>query len=163
MKKFDIKEVFIPTISLFLISLVVALLLAVVNGVTNPLIKQKEIETENQMKASVLKTADSFDEKADMVKLGDESYEYYAGYDKDKKIIGYVFKVSSKGYGGDIDCMIGIDADGSVTGIDFLSISETAGLGMNAQKPEFKKQYEGKNAEITVVKNLVAYIENKLN
>ncbi len=152
MKKFDIKEVFIPTISLFAISLIVALLLAIINGITDPLIKQKEIETENETKAKVLSIADSFDEESDIVSLDDTDYEYYAGYDKEEKIVGYVFKVTSKGYGGDIDCMIGIDTNGAVTGIDFLSISETAGLGMNAQNDTFKEQYIGKNSEITVVK-----------
>ena len=48
--------------------------------------------------------------------------------------------------------MIGIDKDGAVTGVEFLSISETAGLGMNAQKETFRDQFKGKNSEITVVK-----------
>ena len=152
MKKFSIKDVLIPTISLFAISLVVALMLAVVNGITDPLIKQKEIETENETKAKVLSVADSFDEDASEVKFDGETYEYYAGYDKDKAFVGYVFKVSSKGYGGSIDSMIGIDKDGAVTGVEFLSISETAGLGMNAQKETFRDQFKGKNSEITVVK-----------
>ncbi|MCR4594555.1 MAG: RnfABCDGE type electron transport complex subunit G [Clostridiales bacterium] len=153
MKKFSIKEVLIPTISLFAISLVVALILAVVNGITDPLIKQKEVETENETKAKVLSVADSFDEKASKVKLDGENYEYYTGYDKNKAVTGYVFKVSSKGYGGDIVSMIGIDKDGNVTGVEFLSITETVGLGMNADKDDFKNRFKGKNSEITVVKN----------
>ena len=39
------------------------------------------------------------------------------------------------------------DADGTVSGVSFLSISETAGLGMKAQEPSFYEQYVGVQAE----------------
>ena len=38
--------------------------------------------------------------------------------------------------------MTGISSEGTVTGISFLSINETPGLGMNAQKDSFKDQYK---------------------
>ncbi|MFQ6827505.1 MAG: hypothetical protein ACLRUZ_11755 [Faecalimonas sp.] len=40
------------------------------------------------------------------------------------------------------ECLSGLHWDGTVTGIELLSISETAGLGMNAQEPEFKEQFQ---------------------
>ena len=78
----------------------------------------------------------------------------------DKNIIGYVFTTSAKGYGGDIITMVGIKADGTVSGMDFLSISETAGLGMNADTDEFKNQFAGKIGEIGLNKNTPA--ENEI-
>ena len=48
MKKFDLKEVLVPTISLFLICTVVTLLLAVTNSVTQPQIEKLQIETANK-------------------------------------------------------------------------------------------------------------------
>ena len=63
MKKFDIKEILVPTISLFLISAIVTLLLAVTNSVTAPKIEQLQIETANKTKAQVLSVATSFSEK----------------------------------------------------------------------------------------------------
>ena len=52
---------------------------------------------------------------------------------------GYVVTVTdSDGYGGDIKFTVGISTDGKVLGVSFLSISETAGLGMRAkQDPSF--------------------------
>ena len=51
---------------------------------------------------------------------------------------GYVITVTDKdGYGGDIQITVGIMSDGTVNGISFLSISETAGLGMRAKEPSF--------------------------
>lgn len=61
---------------------------------------------------------------------------------------GYVITVTdSEGYGGDIQITVGITSDGTVSGIAFLSISETAGLGMKAKEPSFYEQYEGKQTE----------------
>ena len=59
---------------------------------------------------------------------------------------GYVIRTTDKeGYGGDIQVSVGIQSDGTVTGVSFLSISETAGLGMKAKEPSFYEQYVGKN------------------
>jgi electron transport complex protein RnfG len=57
---------------------------------------------------------------------------------------GYVITTTdSEGYGGDIQVTVGITSDGTVNGISILSISETAGLGMRATKPDFYNQYQG--------------------
>ncbi len=62
--------------------------------------------------------------------------------------VGYVVtSTSNDGYGGAITVSVGIQADGTINGIEFLTIGETAGLGMNAQKPEWKAQFAGKNAD----------------
>lgn len=152
MKKFDIKEILVPTISLFLISAIVTLLLAVTNSVTAPKIEQLQIETANKTKASVLTVALSFSEEK-TVELDGVAYTYYEGYDDSKNVVGYVFTTSAKGYGGDIVTMVGVKADGIVSGLDFLSISETAGLGMNADSDEFKSQFVGKSGVIGVNKS----------
>ena len=61
---------------------------------------------------------------------------------------GYVVTATDgDGYGGDIQITVGIQKDGTISGISFLSISETAGLGMNAQKPAFYEQYVGKQTD----------------
>ncbi len=151
MKKFDLKEIIVPTVSLFLICTIVTLLLAVTNSVTAPEIAKLQVETENKTKVAVLSDANSFSE-AKTVAFNNTDYTYYEGLDAEENIVGYVFTTSAKGYGGDIITMVGIKADGTVAGVDFLSISETAGLGMNADSDEFKNQFVGKNGEIGVNK-----------
>lgn len=70
----------------------------------------------------------------------DEVYAAKVGSD----IAGYVITTTDKeGYGGDIQISVGIMNDGTINGISILSISETAGLGMNAEEPEFYNQYAG--------------------
>lgn len=151
MKKLNVKEILIPTVSLFLICTIVTLLLAVTNTVTVPEIERLRIETENKMKAAVLPITSDFSE-AKTVTLDEVEYTYYEGYDENKEIVGYVFTTSSKGYGGELEIMVGVNADGTVSGMDFLSISETPGLGMNADKDSFKSQFVGKSGEIGVNK-----------
>jgi len=77
------------------------------------------------------------------------------GVDASGAMVGHVVTATSKdGYGGDITVSVGMDSDGAVTGIAFLTLAETAGLGMNAQEPEWSNQYVGKNVDaFTVTKN----------
>ena len=66
--------------------------------------------------------------------------------------IGMVFTASAKGYVGDVTVMVGIGADGKVTGIEILSHDETPGLGANSTKPEFKNRFVGKSGVLMVSK-----------
>ena len=69
--------------------------------------------------------------------------------------IGYVLTVTDhEGYGGDIQFAMGVKADGTLNGISFLSIGETAGLGMKATQDSFKNQFSGKKVDkFTYTKN----------
>lgn len=149
MKKFSFKEVGVPAIVLFLIAAICTAILAVTNGVTAPKIAENNRQAEIKSRQIVLSDANSFsDEKT----AGDKTY--VEALDKDGKVIGYVFTTASaKGYGGEIKIMTGVSADGKVTGIEILSIEETAGLGMNAKKDTFKNQYVGSSGLFNVVKS----------
>lgn len=77
---------------------------------------------------------------------------------------GYVITSTSKdGYGGAITVSVGITADGTVNGIEFLTLAETAGLGMNAAQPEWKGQYAGKNVDTFTVTKNGASADNEIN
>lgn len=143
-----LKEILIPTVSLFIISLVAAILLAVVNGITAPKIEAINAENAASSRKIVLPDAKDFKEaKKDKI-------NYFEGKDASGKVVGYVFTTvcTSKGYGGDITVMTGVDMKGKVTGIELLQINETPGLGMNAKKAWFKEQYKGMSGKIGVSK-----------
>lgn len=91
--------------------------------------------------------------------------EVAAALDASGAEAGYVITATSNdGYGGAITVSVGIQADGTVNGIEFLTLAETAGLGMNAANPEFKDQYAGKKAEsFAVVKGGGASADNEIN
>ena len=77
--------------------------------------------------------------------------------------MGYVVTTTSKdGYGGAITVSVGVLADGTVNGIAFLTLAETAGLGMNADT-DWKNQYAGNNVDAFSVTKNGASAENEIN
>ena len=150
------KAILVPTISLFIICLCATFLLGIVNDITKDKIAQNAVETEMNSRKIVMAQAESFGEKIE----GDYTYEgvaspysYVEARDKEGKVVGYVFVTQSSGYGGAISTMTGIDTEGKVTGVEFLQINETVGLGMNATKDSFKEQFKGLSGIIGVNKN----------
>ena len=80
--------------------------------------------------------------------VSDDISEVVVGQDTSGETVGYVITVTShEGYGGDIQISVGIETDGTVKGIEMLSISETAGLGMKATEADFKDQFKDKKVD----------------
>ncbi len=147
MKKFSIGDILKPTIVLAVICIVTSALLAVTNSLTAPVIAALAVETELNTRKVVLSQAEEFVDET----YGDVAY--CTGKDAGGNTVGYVFTTSAKGYGGDVKIMVGINADGTVSGVQTLELSETPGLGMNATKPSFLEQFIGKTLGVAVNKN----------
>jgi len=89
--------------------------------------------------------------------------EVMMAVDEGGETIGYVITVTShEGYGGDIQFSMGVQNDGTINGISFLSIAETAGLGMEAE-PVLKPQFAGRNAAPYVVTKTGAMTESEID
>ncbi len=152
LKKSDIPNIIKTAVILFLITGIAALILAVVNNFTAPIIAENSAKKQAAAMQNVLKDAEfSEGNLAENVDDPDISEIYKA--QKDGSAAGYVVMVNPNGYNGAISMVVGIDAEGKVSGIDIISQSETAGLGANCVKDEFKDQFVGKSGEISVVKN----------
>lgn len=143
----DIKDIARTALLLFLICAVAAGILAGVNLVTAPKIKEGAIAAAEKSRTEVLPDAASFEE----ITLSDGSV-CWCGKTADGTVAGYVFDTSASSYGGKVELMTGIDAEGRVTGISILAISDTPGLGMNAKKTEWQQQFIGTDGDITVKK-----------
>ena len=57
--------------------------------------------------------------------------------------IGYVFLAVGKGYGGDIDILIGLEDETTIKGITIISQSETPGLGSRIAESSFADRFVG--------------------
>ena len=78
--------------------------------------------------------------------------------------MGFVVTATSgDGDGGFITVSVGVTADGEVKGIEFLTLAETAGLGMNADTPEWKGQFAGKTVESFSVTKSGASADNEID
>lgn len=168
------KESIKNTISLMLITLIAGLLLGAVYEITKePIAKENQRAKEEAYKA-VFADADSFEEislDADQVQKELDGQGLDASINEAMKVldasgqaIGYVLTVTDhEGYGGDIQFAMGVRSDGTLNGISFLSISETAGLGMKAKEDSFRKQFEGKNADRIVYTKNGASADNEID
>ena len=56
---------------------------------------------------------------------------------------GVAIEGVGKGYGGEVAVMVGIGADGNLTGIGIISHSETPGLGARCTEAAFRDQFKG--------------------
>lgn len=137
--KLNPKEIIRPAVMLTVICLVVTALLAGTNLLTRDQIERQKQEAARTSRELVLPGVTEFEE-AKITGAEGEEVSYYIGKNGGE-IAGYVFTTTASSYGGQIQVMTGIQADGAVTGVELLSINDTPGLGMNAQKEDFRAQY----------------------
>ncbi len=155
MTKKDVGAIVKTAVALFLICAVSAGIVAFVNSVTADTIETNNAAAANEAKAAVLSAAETFEDVA----LGDGTTGY-AGKNAAGETVGYVFATSASGYGGKIKIMTGFSPDGSVTGVQILSIEETPGLGMNAKRESWLNQFTGTDGDLSVTKGEVG--ENQI-
>lgn len=152
-------SIVIATVAIVIITLVAGAALAYVEQITKEPIEQAELEAQEEAYNEVFSDAESFSELEDFD--SDEASEILSemGYnvtldqaatalDDGGNKLGYVFVITShEAYDGDLQLVIGITNEGTTNGISFLSLSETAGLGMEADTDSFKSQFAGKSVE----------------
>ena len=142
------------------ITLIAGLALSGVYGLTKDSIEEQNAAKERAAYAAVCPGAETFESidaaKAAIEELGEDSYgsdfgrvsinDAAVGKDASGNIVGYVVSVTSHdGFDGDVTLSLGISADGATQGISFTELNETAGMGMRADEPEFKDQFNGRS------------------
>lgn len=160
-------------IALFIITLVAGVLLGAVYMITKDPIAQAEEKATNEAYAAVYKDAEFANDDALTKALESFQSDVTAGnFDADManatsytdvelmeartassggSQVGYVVKVSGKGYGGAVTIALGITNEGEVLGIQILDASnETPGLGQNSTKEDWNSQYIGMTADKTL-------------
>lgn len=149
-------------IILFVITLIAGFGLGFVNEVTETPIADANAKAKQEAYQSVFadayefvedeaiaeKVENSADFLSDNDLSGAEITEVLLANDESGTAIGYVVSFTAKeGYGGDITLSMGITNEGTITGLEVLSASETAGLGAKCTESAFKDQFQGINAD----------------
>ena len=135
-------------VSLTVISGVCAAVLASVNEITADPIR--EVAEKNE-KAAVRKVM-----PANVSTIEAKEGGVFVGKDDNGAVAGYAAKgTSGEGYGGDIELMVGFEKDAkTLVCYETLLATETPGLGMKLNSPDFKGQFGGKDgASLKVVKD----------
>lgn len=125
--------------------------LALTYAATAQRIAEQDRRAEERSLAAAFADAESFDPVTDPAVLEAASeaaggvevrglYRAAAGGEH----IGWAVKVASRGYGGPIQLVIGLDRDGKVTGVSILAMNETPGLGTKVvSEGWFLEQFKG--------------------
>ena len=137
---------------LFVITLVLGVLLSVVKTLTDIPIREGEERAKREAYSQVCAEYDNGEDVTSSIK--DMSFQKtivnnaLIAKNEKKEKIGYIIQVTTKGYGGDIDLIIGFDNEKRVTGIAFpTSLSETPGLGMRVTEEPFKSSFNSKGEQ----------------
>jgi len=80
--------------------------------------------------------------------LEDDIYMIYS----DEAKIGFAFLAVGKGYGGNIDILVGLEDETTVRGITIVSHLESPGLGARITESAFTDQFTGENIDDVVLK-----------
>lgn len=161
------------TVTLFVTCVIVAGLLGFVNKLTLPNITAanerktakaiQEVLPEMEGSPTVMELTDEMTAAAAGAGATvTEAYEAQAG----GSVIGHALKIVASGSQGNIVMMVGLDAEGAVTGVSIVSNSETSGIGSKVMNNEplasgtgVLDQFIGRSAadgELTVGKNVDA-------
>lgn len=126
-----------PTVILFTICFVIAFALAGVYNMTAPVIAAGEVAAADAARRGVLPEGDSFTKLEAALPDGvTEAYQADNG-------TGFVFTSQAKGFDGAVTYVIGMDADGNITGINMFDHNETPGLGTKIGEPDYLERYYG--------------------
>ena len=137
-------------IALMVITIVSGGVLGFVYGLTKPAIDQVEISKNLKAINEVLKS------NVEIVKTETKDIDdltYNLAYDAEGNFIGAAIKTYSKnGFGGKIELMVGMLANGIINKVSVLSQAETPGLGANMVNDKFKGQFDGKDPKTFTLK-----------
>ena len=126
------------TLALISICAVMAILLAITNAITAPIIQKNQDAAANEALLVVMPNGEGFEKIEDLSSytLPSTVTEVYK-----EKNGGYVVTLTTAGYGSGMVIMCGINADGTVSGAVCLSSSETLGY-----EKSFGEKFTGKDA-----------------
>lgn len=139
----------LPIVVLTVICLVITTALAFTEQATTPIIEQTEKANAEIARKEVLPAADGF-ELLELSGLPEGVTEVYNATNG----AGTVVMAEGKGYGGIMKIIVGLDADGKITGSKVLAHGETAGLGSKVSEPKFQNQFPGQDESLAGVSTI---------
>ena len=137
-------------IVLTVISLVAALALGATYNGTKDRIAAQEAEKAVAVRQELLPQAADFEQIA-----AEGETEVFKGLDEAGNAVGYVSVGTVTGFGGPVEVTVGMDGEGTLSGVRVggSNFSETAGLGAKSKEPAFYEQFAGKTYPVDLSKN----------
>ena len=143
----NVKEIIRPAVVLLIIAGVAAAALGAVQSITAEPIRMQEEQTRAASMKAVMPEAGSFEQIENAELTGSVTAVYKADNG------GFVITAAPGGFGGAVNTMVGIDAEGVITGLRVTKHSETPGLGAKSTDPSFYEQFTGMSGTLAVTKD----------
>ena len=141
-----VKYILRLTVTLLLICAFVALALAGVNAITKDKIAANKAAKTAAALEKVLPGVEGLEKMELAADAGIVTGIYGAGN-------SYAVEVAPNGFGGAIDLMVGVSTDGTVTGVSVISHAETASLGAECTREDWRSQFTGTQGNLKVSKD----------
>lgn len=132
---------------LAVICTVAALVLALVNMVTAPVIEANRARALQEALEGLVGDA-PVGERQDVPEEASEVVRGY--YPVDRGSEGYVLELVGSGYGGDMQILAGFRPDGEVFAATLMANTETPGLGKEAERPGYMEKFVGHGGDDAV-------------
>lgn len=136
------RETFKYALILGLICFLASSVLAVVNSITEPIIKARKEEQESLALKELMPHSAVFKPYYDQ-----EEMLFYRGYDSNNQLNGFVLKSQQRGYSSDIEALVSLDLNLKIIGIKIASQNETPSLGNQILEMSFLEQFRNKSLE----------------
>ncbi|MFA7057522.1 MAG: RnfABCDGE type electron transport complex subunit G [Candidatus Cloacimonadales bacterium] len=135
-------------------------ILAYLNGVTAPMIKQVKDKEAQDAQLEVMKNDENdtniytFEPRFLEYDIKGDSVFYYIAFNQDAEKVGYVLTASQFGYSSDVKTVVGLDNEMTIKKIKVIDQAETPGLGAKCVNPDFAAHFTGLNiAQLKVDKD----------
>ena len=139
-----------PIVVLSVISLIASLLLALVNGMTAPVIAEN---TKRTTLAAYVGVLPSVSDASELEEVTDYTTAGITGVVKAPDG-STAIKAEEKGFdGGILTVIMGFDANGAETGIWVDASTQTKGIGSNVSSDDFLAQFDGMDGTQNIVMN----------
>ena len=168
----DVKRILHDTLILFVICIVSGLLLGLAYEITYPITSARKAAEKAATYASMFDGADHFEDHTEVIEssvavLADKGInatirDCMFAYDTSGNVLGYAYSVVTAGKQAEIVTAVGVQADGTLLGIDILESSETSGLGTKADEPEFKDLFPGRKVSSLKTVKKAASADNEI-
>ena len=134
-----VKEFIGPAAVLTVICLVISAALVLTYDTTKPIIEAARAAEADKARTEVLSGGDKFE------KVSVSGVEGLVEAYKATNGAGYVITTFAKGYGGPLNVMTGIKADGTIDNVKLMDNNETPGLGSRTGEADYTSQYKNKD------------------
>jgi len=128
-----LKKVF-PIISVTVVVFIAVTLLGLTDSVVRPKIEWQKEQKIQRMLYEIFPNMTEYT-------LEDDIYIIYS----DEAKVGFAFLAVGKGYGGNIDILVGLEKETTIKGVTIVSHLESPGLGARITESAFTDQFIGEN------------------